>query len=534
MNIETKDLEQHEVQLTIEVDPDRVDKAKHAAARRLSRQANIPGFRKGKAPYPVIVRYLGEGVLMEEVLEDLGPKIYEEAIDSTELDAGGPGELVDAEFDPLKLIFNVPLQPEVDLGNYRDVRKDFKEVEIEDEAVNEALLNLREGHAVLEPVDRPAEMGDVVTLDVRGDIGEGDDADELMDDKDVEMNLGDKREWPMAGLDEHIVGIAAEEERTFDHAFPEDYSNASLSGENVHFTVTCHSIKTKTLPEADDDFALLVGGDFETMLDLRVAIRENLQSQAEASRNEEYATAVMDAVVEGAAVTYAPSVLNRQVNDMLEEQKKRAESRDMSFEDYLKLENKSEEEIRAELEPDAADRLKRGLILGKVIEVEELEVKDEDIDEQIDRTAAVFGDAADEIRKALGAGSGRHSVHMDLLSGRAVEWLVSVAKGEEPTKTAEDATESEDTAEVDGSEDSEEEGVEPDSEGDPVGKAAAEDAEKVEESTEMVEEATESEDMAEVDGSEETEDEVAHPESEEDAIDEAAQEDGEKVEEAID
>lgn len=445
MNVETKELEQHQVQLTVEVDAGRVDDAKRAAARRLSRQVNIPGFRRGKAPYPVVVRHLGEGAIMEQVLDDLGPKVYEEALDSTELETGGPGELVDAELDPLKLIFNVPRQPVIDLGDYRSLRVDFEEVEIENEAVEEALQNLREARAVLEPVDRPAELGDVVTLDVRGVIGEGDDADELLDDKDYEILLGDEREWPIPGFDDHIVGIQPDETRTFDQAFPDDYSNASLASQLVHFTVVCQGLKSRTLPEADDDFAVSVGEEFETLLDLRVEIRNNLQRSAEAARDEAYREKVLAAVVEGADIQYAPSVLARQVDELVHEQMHRAESRGLSFEDFLKLENKTEEEYRAELETQAAEQIRRGYVLGKVIELEELDVTDDDISTQVDKTASAFGEAADRIREAFDTPAARQSIHMDLLTSKALDRLREIAKGEAPplpeAKAAEPAAE---------------------------------------------------------------------------------------------
>lgn len=436
MNVETKELESREVQLTVEVEPERANKAKRAVARKLSGKINIPGFRRGKAPFPVLARYLGKGALLDEVLEALGSRVFEEAVESVELEVGGPGELVDAEFNPLKLIFNVPLRPQVDLGAYRAIRIDSEEVEVTQEAVQAALRDMQEQRALLEPVERPAALGDVVTLDVLGVIGAGDDAVELIDDKNVELLLGDDRERPIPGFDEHIVGMQTDETLTFARAFPQDYANASLAGQEVRFTVTCQGIKSKTLPELDDDFAAMVGEEYETLLDLRVAIRDSLQRVAEARRDEEYRNKVVEAVVSQATIQYAPSVLRHQVDELLEEQKRLVRKRGVKWEDYLRLQSKTEDDVRAELEPQGEEQLKLGLVFGKVVEAENIDISEEEIEASIDRTASAYGKSADEIRKAFSTESGRHSVRADLLAGEAVERLVAIAKGEAPALAA--------------------------------------------------------------------------------------------------
>ena len=171
MKIETHKQENSILELTVEVDEERVQPALRAAARQLAKRYPVPGFRPGKAPYDVILRQFGEGALYEAAVEDLGQKVYAEALEQEKIDAYGPGALEDVQLKPMVLKFSVPLRPEVELGDYRALQLPYTPTEIKDEQVNEALEHLREHQAVMEPVDRPAELTDVAVLDVKPDEG---------------------------------------------------------------------------------------------------------------------------------------------------------------------------------------------------------------------------------------------------------------------------------------------------------------------------------------------------------------------------
>ncbi len=166
MNIQTEHLDNHTARLTVEVDPARVEGALRAAARRLSKKGRIPGFRPGKAPLNVILNLYGRDYVLGEAIDELGNEIYREALDEADIRPYAPGSLEDfKEEEGLKLTFIVPKQPTVDLGDYRDkVRVEFEVEEVTDDAVEKAMEGLREGKAVLEDIERPAEMSDLVTL----------------------------------------------------------------------------------------------------------------------------------------------------------------------------------------------------------------------------------------------------------------------------------------------------------------------------------------------------------------------------------
>ncbi len=432
MKIEEKKLSACELQLVIEVDPETVEQAKRDAASKLSRGVNIPGFRKGKAPYRVALSHLGEHSIMEKVLDDLSQTLYREAVESTNVQPIAPGEMVDASLDPMKLTFNIALAPEVDVGDYSTTRVEYQPADtVSDEKVSETIEMLREQHALLEPIDRPAQEGDVVRLDVLGMLeDDSDETDELLDEKDTELVVGEKNEWPMPGFSEKLLGIISDEQRTFEMSFPEDYVNTSLANKLVNFRVKCRGIKSRTLPELDDDFAVMLDGEHETLLELRISIREQLQQAANAKHQSGVEQQAVDAVVDRATVSFPPMMLNSQIDDMLREQDRALRGKGLTLEDHLKIEGVSEEKLREDITPEATKRVKRALVLGKVIETEGLQVNDDAVEERITASAEAFGEAADQVRSALDNEQSRRSIRNGLLTELAVEKLVEITKGE--------------------------------------------------------------------------------------------------------
>lgn len=422
------------MQLVVELEIEQFDRAKKAAARKMANKVNIHGFRKGKAPYTVILQHLGEDRIEEEAVEDLGQRVYKDALEKTQIDPFAPGNLVDASLENTPTFtFTVPLSPNVHLGDYRSVRLDYQSVEIEDKAVDEAIVHLQAEHALLEPVERPAQIGDVLTIDAHGTLMHGDEATEnLADEKDMDLLLEREAEWPMPGLTDKLIGIEPDETRKFELRFPKEYTNEHLRDRMVQWIIRCDGIKSRTLPKIDDKFAALVSSEYETLLELRLAVREQLQHAATAQKSREYRREVVDAVLQGSKISFPSIMLQERVNSLVNDQERTLRSRGLTLQDYLKIESKSEEEYRAALEPDAVSQLRRSLVLTEVVAVENLEVDDKQVEEQIEQTSATFGESADKIRAMLRKENGRRSVELDLLTEMALERLEAIAKGEAP------------------------------------------------------------------------------------------------------
>lgn len=433
MKIERQDLENRQTELQIEVASDQLQTAMQAASRRLSRGTKIPGFRPGKAPYEVIVGKFGEDVIFEEALERLGQEIYRDALEEEKIEPYAPGSLEEViREDPLKLRYIVPLAPEVDLGAYREIRIPFEDAEVTDEAFEEAIEEIRQRQALIEPVDRPAEESDLVIIDLSGELLDPEDEEDaqLLDMKDISVLVDPDTDVPTPGVMEHLLGLAAGDEKSYEYTFPDDNPNEDLRKRAAKFQIKCLEVKSRFIPEWSDEMAQNLG-EFESLLDLRVKLRENLQKQAEMEAENQYRDEIMQKIVEGASVEYPPVVLQEETENLLQDLRMRLGNQNLALEDYLKIEGKTEENLREELEPEAIERIKRGLVLGKIVEVEELKVEDDEIDAEIKRLVEPLGAEADKrLLEAFESPAGRHRIAMDVLTDKAIRRIIAIAKGE--------------------------------------------------------------------------------------------------------
>jgi trigger factor len=289
----------------------------------------------------------------------------------------------------------------------------------------------------MEPVSRPAEMNDVVDLKLRATVlaSESEPESTLLDEQQVPLLLADDTDWPFPGVAAQLVGLSADEERTLEHTFPEDYPNASLRSRTARFQLRCLQVRLRTVPEWSDDFARSLG-DFTDLLDLRVKARESLEAQARQAAEQDYAQRVVEQLVDQSSVTFPPVLLREEQDSMLRELERRLRSQNLSLEDYLRIEHKTLDDLRTEIAPDAGRRVKRALVIGRVIRAEGLTISDEEIHKHIDELLASFADSAAQLRQAFESPAGHQRIATDLLYDKAVARLVAIAKGEaaaEPT-----------------------------------------------------------------------------------------------------
>jgi trigger factor len=290
-------------------------------------------------------------------------------------------------------------------------------------------------------------MSDVAVIDIEGNLDEPEEeeASLVLKESGISLLIEVDTDWPFPGIAEELVGIEAGEARTLSHTFGDEYPAEELRGKAATFEVSCQEVKSRFVPEWSDDLAQAVG-DYETLLDLRVKAREGLAESAEREAEAEYAEKALEKVGDGATVTYPPLLADQEVDDLLHDIVHRLEAQNLTLEDYLKAENQTEADVREDLRPRAEERVKRALMLGKVVEEEELAVTDEDISGRIQQLAGSVQDPEGKIFKALNTPQSRRRVENDLLFERAISRLVSIAKGEKPEKGNPD-TEMEETGE---------------------------------------------------------------------------------------
>ena len=427
MKVTTERLDNCQVNVIVELDAAEIDKKMRETARKLSRQFAIPGYRKGKAPFYAVVRTFGREALQQQVLEEFGNQWYEQALEQIDYEPYDTGQLEEVEWDPFRMIVRLPIEPEVDLGDYRSVRVPFEVPEITEEQVGEVLAEYQEQFSTWVPVERPAALGDQVVLDMRGVVGET----EVMNNEEYEMVLEAGAGYPLPGFHEQIVGLSAGEEKTFTLTMPTEGEDPEVAGQEATITVKLHSVKEKDVPPLDDDLAMMVG-DYDTLDELKAATRESLAAKAQQAARSEYGEKVLEAIIEGARIEYPPQAVDREVEISLEQMEQSLASSGITMERFLALMGKTRDAYKQELRPSAEVRLKKRLALLHLAQAEGLTVEDDEIEAAIEQFSRSAGDQAGQVRQALDTPQGRASITNDLLIGQAMERVIQIGLGEAP------------------------------------------------------------------------------------------------------
>lgn len=486
MNIQIEHVENHLARLTVEVDSERFTKSMEKAARRIANKINIPGFRKGKAPFAVVVKYVGQQAVIEETIDELGNEIYREALTESKIEPYAPGTLDDVKTEPnLQLTFSVPKVPEVVLGSYRDFRLPFTVPEVEDQAVTDAMKRMQENRAIVETVTRPAQLEDIVKVKIYGEVthpphedhvheeeaetedeGEAPEAEARLEtpeessgeaehghehqhdhdaeghtetfiDEEIELLLTEDREREfLPGFAAHIVGMNVGEAKSFTLSYPADYENQRYAGHSYSLRVEVLEVKSRTLPALNDDFARQVTeGEIDNLLELRMRVRKDLQEIATREAESKYADEVLNKLTEQATVRYPEAMVEDYTTDILNDLDRNLRERGLSLKRAMQIQNKDERAMRAEYRDTAITRLKRGLVLRELIKLEELELADAEVDAHIDSMAARFSSDAKEaanFKRMLNQADTRRNIAFDLVMNRLSKRLVQIARGENP------------------------------------------------------------------------------------------------------
>jgi trigger factor len=470
MQVTTERLENCQVNVIIEMDAAETDKRLRQTARKLSREFNVPGYRKGKAPFAAVVRVFGREVVQQQGIEDFGQELYEQALEEIDYEPYEVGELQEVEWDPFRMTVTLPIQPEVDLGDYRSVRVPYEVEPVTEKQVDEYLAGLQEEHSQWVPADRPAAIGDQVVLDMQGAVDGADGVPkEVMNNKDYEMALEADATYPLPGFHEQIVGMRAGEEKSFSLLVPEDDEDTEAAGNMASITVHLHSVKEQDVPPLDDDLALMVG-DYETLDDLRAGIRERLETEAAEKAEAEYLDKALDGFIEAAAkIEYPPQAVDREAEFSVDRMERNLASSGIQLDTYLGMIGKTRQAYMQELRPAAEERLKKRLVLAEITKREELAVEQEEVDAEVERMIEAMGEQAEEMEEALSSPGARLMMTDDLLTSKAQERVIEIAKGEAPPLSEgvpEAEAEEGDAAPVEAEEDvGEETTLEPEAEG---------------------------------------------------------------------
>lgn len=392
MKIETQTRDDHQVNIVVELERERMEGAKRRAARRISERKSVPGFRPGKAPYDVVLRTFGEGVIIEEAVDLLLDEVYPEALKESKVEPAAPGTLekMDKLNETPTFTFLVPLAPIVNLGDYRAIRMPYEWQEPGEEKLEESLADLRQMYAKTETVERPIETGDFVMVDLKGIKAKAEEGEAPAFERagfPVFIRKEQKAdEWPFDGFSKELAGLNVGDAKSFKHKFPKELENEELKGQTVNFDVTVKMVRGTILPEMNDEFAKMVG-PFENLQALRDAMKANLASQSKSEYDDKYFNDILEKIKEGATIKYAPQTIDHEVEHVVEDIKERLAAQNMDLVAYLKGREMNEEKfIAEEARPAAVKRLERSLIMDEIARKEKIQLDKEILNQSFEQT----------------------------------------------------------------------------------------------------------------------------------------------------
>ncbi|MFC1923514.1 trigger factor [Chloroflexota bacterium] len=461
MKIESENLEDHQVKLTVEIEADQFEASKRKAAKKIAKRIKIPGFRPGKAPYQVIQRHVGDEAILEESLGILVKDVYPQIIEQAEIEPYGPGNFENIlNYDPLTLEFIVPLMSEVDLGEYSELRFDYDPPEITDQEVEAVEEDFRQRQAVEETAERSAQEGDHVYIRLsakRFEEAEDEQAEEgnLIDERSTSVIIAAEgvetpSEWPFVGFSRELIGMSSGEDKTLVFTYPEDSDFESLQGVTADFSVEVEDVKSRMLPELNDEFAQSIG-EYEDLESLEKDIRDSLEQRSMETYNSEYDDQIIDAIVESSTIKYPPQMLDNEINDVVYQLERRLANQGLDLDLYLKTRDLDEQGLRDEATPVAESRVKRSLILLEIAQKEEINVSEDELQQETERTMnSITNFMSESDRKQFDSPQAvmnlAGNIYAEMRMNRTLEYLRKVAQGEleseAESEEAEEAAES--------------------------------------------------------------------------------------------
>jgi len=413
------------VKLTLEISPEKFENAIRTVYNKQKKQISIPGFRKGKVPYQMVVRAYGKEVFYEDALNEVLPDEYQQAVEENNLDVmSRPNVNVDRidEGQPVVVTCEVAIKPEVTLGEYKGLKKDQAPVEVTEDDVKEELDRVAKRNArTIEITDRAVEDGDNVNIDYAGTIdGKAFDGGTA---QGYDLKIGSHSF--IDNFEEQLIGHSIGEELDVNVTFPENYHAADLAGKPAVFGVKINSIKAEELPEIDDEFAKDVS-EFDTLEeykeDLKKTITERKQKQAES----ELKNKLLDQVVSASTMDMPKAMVDEQCDQMINEYAQTLRYQGMDMNQYMKYTGTTMDSLVASVRPEAEKRLKENLVLEAIAKAEGVEASDEDVEKELENMAKMYGMELDQIKNAIGE-SEIKDIKANLLNTKALDLLVANA-----------------------------------------------------------------------------------------------------------
>lgn len=427
MNVTVERVE-NEATLKITATAAEVNAGYKKAVQKIADQANIPGFRKGKAPRAIIEMHYGKEAVKQEAFEIVANKAYSEALDQEKLIPVSDPKVEESTFEEgkdMELTIKVTLKPEPELGEYKGLHVEKKEVEVTDEQVDAQIKDMmgRDAKMVVAEEGAVIEKGDFAIIDFAGTVdgepfsgGEG---------KGYPLEVGSNSFIP--GFEDQLVGLSKGDSTDVEVTFPEDYFVKDLAGKEAIFKVNIQDVKRKELPELNDEY-VASKTDFKTVEELRANYKERMQKAAEANAKAEYEHELIDLAVANAKFSVPEIMIEDKISQMVEEMKMSLESRKMSLDMYMQYTGLDMAKIRENQRPVAEENVKTDLVLDAIAKAEDIQVDMADVDAEIAAISAQHGASPEEVKKIIKGNGTMGLLLANILRRKAAHVVIDSAK----------------------------------------------------------------------------------------------------------
>ncbi|MBU0437929.1 trigger factor [Staphylococcus succinus] len=417
--------------LSVTVPAEKVDKAIDQAFKKVVKQINVPGFRKGKVPRPIFEQRFGVEALYQDAVDILLPEAYGEAIDETGIKPVDQPEINVTSIEKgseMTFEATVVVEPEVELGEYKGVEIEKQEVELTEEEVQES-IDHQLGHLAEMVVreDGAVEDGDTVNIDfdgyVDGEQFEGGQAEGY----DLEIGSGSF----IPGFEEQLVGVKTGEEKDVTVTFPEEYHAEELAGKEATFKTKVNEIKYKDVPELTDEIANELDAEANTVDEYKENVRKRLAEQKETDAENAQKEEAINKAANNASIEIPEAMINTELDRMVQEFGQRMQQQGLNLETYFQISGQDESQLREQMKDDAEERVKTNLTLTAIADAEAVEVTDADIDAELEKMSEQFNMSAEDIKQTLG---NTDIIKNDVRIQKVIDLLVKEAKLVEPSK----------------------------------------------------------------------------------------------------
>lgn len=399
MKITFKELEACHTQVDVVIDEAKWKEAQIASFKKLAKDIEVPGFRKGNAPENLVKKHIDQGKLLDDAINSLLPEAYKEALEKGKLEpfAQPKVDVTKLSDTNLEVRFIVVTGPKVELGKYKGLELGKKAVKVTAKEVEEAIEEVRKQNASLVLKEGAAEKGDTVVMDFVGSVdGKKFDGGSA---QNYELELGSGSFIP--GFEDQLVGIKAGEHRDVNVTFPEQYT-PELAGKKAVFACDVHEVKTKKMPELSDEFVkdLAIAG-VETVEQLKEHKKSELSESKEAKEKKEYLEKLYAEIAKSSKVEIPQEMIEEQAENMKKDMENRMKQSGLTLEQYLQFTGEKEEDFMKKLKEDAKKDITNYFILEKVGEIEKLELTDKDVEEEYKKLADQYKMKVEDVKKAL-------------------------------------------------------------------------------------------------------------------------------------